>query len=163
MQVEDPSLFRILTSLFLSFCKAPRACFENIQMDIDIAYCPNAVHGKFGLLSQGKARSHSTALPSLSPPVCIPPPPPPPPCVQCFSVSIHKLWGLLFYEGSLTSAQSWVRANSHTHEGGSGKNKPVQELTQRGRKNCPLPCLPRVQGIEPRIFGFQFRHSKSNH
>ena len=27
-------------------------------------FCPNAMHGKFGLLSLGKASSHSRALPS---------------------------------------------------------------------------------------------------
>ena len=36
-----------------------------------------------------------------------------------------------------------------THEGGSGTNKPAQELTQRGRKTVSYPVLPgdQTQGL----------------
>ena len=89
--------------------------------------------------------------------------------------------------GSLTSTRFWVRAVQcdyttgceaysfttdgyeifnvrtnlgacSTHEGGSDTNKSAQELT-RGTEKLSL-TLPR-QGIEPRVFGFEFR--RSNH
>ena len=57
--------------------------------------------------------------------------------------------------GSLTCWQIWVHTLV-THEGGSGTNKSVQELTQRDRKNSLT--LPR-QGIEPRVFRLELWHS----
>ena len=65
------------------------------------------------------------------------------------------------YMGSLTCAQIEVHA-MHTKGGQALVNKSAQELTrsQRDRKKLFL-TLPR-QGIEPRVFGFEFQLS-SNH
>ena len=118
--------------------------------------CPRAMRGEFGLLSPGKASSHSTALPSLSTHPHPPPPPPPLFCVHCFRASIPPAGMLTLLRqmdmGSLTHSQIWVRA-VHTKGGGSGTNKSAQELTwsYRRRKQLLL-TLPR-QGIDPRVFG----------
>ena len=46
----------------------------------------------------------------------------------------------------------------HMHEWGSGTRKPAQELIYEGTERLSL-TLPR-HGIEPRVFGFEFRLSK---
>ena len=94
------------------------------------------MHEELGLLSQGKASSHSTALLSFFV------------CVQMFRVSTPPAVRLTLLRqrgmGSLTCAQPWVRA-VYT-EGGSGTNKSAQELTRGDIKIAPYP--PPGQGIE---------------
>ena len=93
------------------------------QIRFDNNFCPNAMHGKFELLSLGKASSHSTALLSF------PPPPPSTLCAICFRVSIPPG----------CEAYSFM---SRTHKGGSGTNKSAQEQTRRDRKTVS-PCPAR--------------------
>ena len=94
------------------------------------------MHGKFGLLSLGKASSHSTALPSfLFFPVC-----------SAF-VRHTLLWQMDM--GSLVCTQFWVHAVNMK----GVRHKSGLERTEK--LPLTLPC----QGIEPRAFGFEFRCS----
>ena len=96
------------------------------------------MHGKFGLLSTGKASSHSTALPNFLLFFLFP-------CVQCSCVYIQPaVMPTLLRQidiGSLMCAHMWGCA-VHT-KGGSGTNKSAQELTWRNRKAVPHPAPPR--------------------
>ena len=61
--------------------------------------------------------------------------------------------------GSLTSADMWVRA---VHTNGVQAHTTSVQGGLRGIENCPSPCLTLPhQGIEPRVFGFEFR--RTNH
>ena len=106
-------------------------------------------HGKFELLSLGKASSHSTEVPIFVLPVC-----------SVFVVSIapavrHTLLPQMDM-GCLTWAKIWVRA-VHTKGGQAQTNLRKCWLV---RKDKLFLTLPR-HGIEPRVFGFEIR--LSNH
>ena len=108
------------------------------------------MHGKIELLSPRKASSDSTALPSLG---FIPP------CMQGFRVSIPPdVRPTLLRQmdmGSLTYTQIWVRA-VHTKGGVRHKQVCILEWTLGGQEISLSLRLPH-QGIEPRVFGFEFR------
>ena len=94
------------------------------------------MHGKFRLLSPGKANSHSTALPSM----------------QCFHVSIPPAVGANYPFATDGYGIFNVRTNlgaQHTHEGGSGTIKSAQEFTWRDRETVfhPTPPGDRTQGL----------------
>ena len=96
------------------------------------------MHGKIRLLSPGKASSHSIArrYPAYFS------------CVQCFRVSKPPaMMPTLLRQmdmGSLTCAQIWVRIILHT------KGSQAQTSVHKSWLG---------QGIEPRVFGFDFRFS----
>ena len=121
---------------------------RSTQVGLGNFFCPNAMHGKFGLLSLKKASSHSTALPRLfflytefS-------------CCHTTSCQAYSF----MTDGYRTFNVCTNLGACHTHEGGSGTNKSAQELTWRDRKL--LLTLPH-QGIKPRAFRFEFQ--RSNH
>ena len=110
------------------------------------------MHWKFGLLSPGKASSHSTALPIFSCvfPFC---------CVQRFRVFIRPvmrptlLWQMDM--GSLTCARIWVRA-VHTKAGQAQRSLHKSWLWGTEKLSLTLPR----RRIEPRaVFVFEFRRS----
>ena len=83
-------------------------------------------------------------------------PPPPSLCVQCFRVftppAVRPSPLRQIDMGSLTCAQTWVRALHiyiYTRKGGQGTNKSAQELARRDRKkpvHHPAPPGDRTQG-----------------
>ena len=82
------------------------------------------------------------------------------PCVQCFRVLIPPAVRPVPFTTDgygIFNMRTRLRACG-THEGGSGTKKSEQELTRRDRK---LSFTQPRQGIESRIFGFEFR--RSNH
>ena len=84
------------------------------------------MHGKFGLLSAGKASSHRTTLPSFLFFAC----------VQCFRVSvIHR--ALTWTTGSLTCARSY--ACVYARGWGTPTSSQHNILT---RKLTNLSCIP---------------------
>ena len=98
---------------------------------------------------KGKASSHSKALPSLSP-VC---------SISCVHTTYSRPTLLRQLNiGSLTCAQIWVRAVQIKREGGggAGTNKSALELTRKDRR---MPLTLPHQGVEPRVFLFEFRRS----
>ena len=107
------------------------------------------MHGAFGIRSPGKASSRSTALPRffffLS---------------ALFSYSYTT--GCQAYcfttdgYGSLNLAHKFGCV-PYTRRGVRHK-RVCTSVDSEGQKNCPPPCPPK-HGIEPRVFGFQFRLS----
>ena len=111
---------------------------------------------KYGLLFPlGKVSSRSTALRNFF--LLLPPP-----CVQCFRVCIPSACEV--YSCTADGCRIFnVRINlgaCRTHEGGSGTNKSAQHKGSLGGTET-LTVAPPLQGIELRVFGFDFR--LSNH
>ena len=126
-------------------------CFVFIVLGMSIlnlnnVSCPSVMHGKFWLLSPGKASSHSTALHNFF-------------CFVCAGFSRFHTTGCEAYSfttdgfGIFNVRSNWVRA-VHT-KGGSGTNKSAEDLTRRDRNVVSHPAPPgdRTQGLR----GFEFR------
>ena len=121
---------------------------------------PNAMHGKFGLLSQGKASSHSTVATHVVFAFCC--------FLSCVSGSAfvfpyHLMRPAHLRQmdmGSLTCAQTWVRAVAYTQKGVRHK-QVCTRVDSEGQEKLFRVTLPH-QGIEPRVFAFELRLS-SNH
>ena len=104
------------------------------------------MHGKFGLLSQVKACSHSTALPSCIPLCAV---------LSCFHTFSCEAYPFTRGRYRIFNARKKMGA-CRTHEGESDTNTFAQEWTQKARNNCSSRCPTR--GSNPgRIFGFEFR------
>ena len=105
------------------------------------------MHGKFGLLSPGKANSHSTVLPIFFSFFL--------PCVECFCVSVPPAVGPTLLQhmdmGSSTCTQIWVCA---MHMKGGQAQTCLHKSCLGGTEKLFF-TMPR-QGIEPRVFGFEF-------
>ena len=110
------------------------------KLDYITFFCSNAMHGKFGLNSPGKANSHSTALPNFFSP----------PCVQCFrafyttdceAYSFMTDGYEIFYVNgtNLRACRTHEGGGGGGGGGGSGTNKTAQELTEYRTHN--LYCL----------------------
>ena len=100
-------------------------------------FCPNAMHGRFGLLSQEKASSHSMVLHRLFFffPVC---------SVFLSTVSIPPaVRPPLLWQMDMENAHTFGRVQ-YTRKGAeSGTNKSAQDLTQKGRKIAVHPAPAR--------------------
>ena len=98
------------------------------------------MHGQIGLLFPWKASSHSTVLPSFFVLLCA--------VFSCFCASGCEAYIRLLRQmdmGSLTCAQMWVRV-VHTRQAHTSLHKSWLG----GIEKLPL------QGVEPRVFGFEF-------
>ena len=116
------------------------------------------MHGKYGLLSLGKASSHSTALPSA---LC------------CYVLPLYAVFSCFYTtrcdDYSFTTGGYGIfnmRANvgaSRKHEGGSGINKCAQEVTRRDRKNVSHPAPPgdRTQALTTELRPVLFAKTKT--
>ena len=107
------------------------------------------LHVKFGLLSLGKASSHSTALPSVfvcaffSPLCSVFVSIPPAARAYYFTTDEYGIFNMRTYLGAC-----------RTQEGGVRYKEVCTRVDSEGQKN--FLTLPR-QGTEPRVFGFEFR------
>ena len=100
------------------------------------------MHGKFRLLSLGKASCHSTVTQPFFSPVC-----------SVFMVPYHQLWGLLFNNRWIFNVCTNLGA-CHTHEGGQAQTS-LHKRWLGGTEKLFLILLR--QGIEPKVFGFEFQ------
>ena len=96
------------------------------------------MHGKFGMLSHGKASSHSTAL--------SPPPPPPPPTMYAVFSCLHTTGCKVHY--FTTDGNGIVNVRTHlgscrTHERGVRDKQVCTRVDSEGHENCPSPCPAR--------------------
>ena len=98
------------------------------------------MHGKLGLLSRGKASSHSTALPQLSTPRCA--------VFLCFHTIGCEAYSVTTDEYAIFNVRTNLGACRH-HKGGSGTNTSAQELTRMDRKPVSHSASPvdRTQGL----------------
>ena len=138
----------------IALCQRLVFFWVSSRQDPITPHLSSSMQGEFWLFYPGKVRSHSTALPSFFVVVVVLP------CVQCFRVSIPRFVRPTLLRqmnmASLTCAQIWVRA---VHTKGSQAQTCLRKswLGGIGKQYLPLPR----QGIEPRVFGFEFR--RSNH
>ena len=97
------------------------------------------MHGKLGLLSQGKASSHSTALASFSPLRAMFP---------CFQTTGCEAYSFTIDGYEIFNVRTHVGACC-SHEWGSGTNMSAQELNRRDKTSARHAAPPRgrTQGL----------------
>ena len=162
-QDKEPALNRVGSNCILSTMQtrmstAPhyRHNITHITLDyirLDNCFVPMQCTGNTVCFRRGKrAGRQSAALPSFFIILCF--------CVRtfsCFHTTVCEAYSFATDGYWIFNVRTHLGA-CRTHEWRSGTSKSIcTRVDSEGQKNCSSPCP--CQGIEPRVFGFDFRLS----